>query len=380
MFLYESLHLKWRPKSFKDFIGHDIIINIIINILKKKKISNSFLFYGPKGVGKTSLARLFSRCLNCNLGITYNPCFSCFNCKSIISGKSTDVIEIDAASRTRIEDTKDFLDKVIYLPICMRYKIYIIDEVHMLSRYSFNALLKTLEEPPIYVKFILATTDIEKIPDTILSRCMCFYLKPLSYNNILDRLKYILIKENIKFEIDALKKISIYSNGSMRDCLILVDQLLMFNSSNIITLNNVNNFLYEINDDIIFLFLKYIFLDLKDKIINILKNFYDNDIDYYKLVIKIIENLHNIFLIKNFNKLENKILFDISNFCYKNLLSLSKIVSKKDLNFFYFLFIYIEKNLRNSFNKRLFFEFNIFRIFMYKNKLIDFNNINLNFY
>ncbi len=362
---YKVLPLKWRPKSFEDFVGNENIIKVILNSLIKKKIYNTYLFYGQRGVGKTSLCRLLSKSLNCinNNNNDNYFCSKCINCISIDKGKSLDVYEIDGASKSKIEDIKDILDNIYYLPVSMRYKIYIIDEVHMLSRYSFNSLLKILEEPPKYVKFILATTEFKKIPNTILSRCMSFYLKPLSVNNILSRLVLVSDNESFSYDIDALKQISINSNGSLRDALILLDQLSLVNNN--IKLKYVNYFLNIINDKYIFGFLSSLFLKNYNKIFYYLYYFINKNIDYENVLSSIIDKLYKLLLIKIIKNIDYK-MFDINNFNKLNILNLSNLVSKKCIKYYYELFFFGFINLVNSYNKKMFFEYLIIKSIFYK--------------
>ncbi len=367
MTIYKSLHLKWRPKSFKSFVGHIDIISIILSSLDKHKIHSSYLFYGPRGVGKTTLARLFSKGLNCITGISSNPCCCCINCLSIDNGKALDVIEIDAASRTKVEDTRDLLDNIYYLPLSMRYKIYIIDEVHMLSKHSFNALLKTLEEPPLFIKFILATTELHKIPDTILSRCMSFYLRPFKSFDIFKYLQFVVNKEKFFFDINALKIISSVSNGSIRDALILLDQLWMLNKNNYVSLKDVNIFLGRLDSKIVVIFLHYIILKKKIKVFRLLKFFSFKDIDYNDFLISLLYFIHNIYILNMFpNVFKNKVL----NISYENfiiLLDLSKLISSKDIEFYYSNFNKCRCSMLNTFSKKIDFEFSVFCALSYKN-------------
>lgn len=221
---YQVLARKWRPQTFADVVGQEHILTALANGLSLGRIHHAYLFSGTRGVGKTSIARLLAKGLNCETGITATPCGVCDNCREIEQGRFVDLIEIDAASRTKVEDTRDLLDNVQYAPARGRFKVYLIDEVHMLSRHSFNALLKTLEEPPAHVKFLLATTDPQKLPVTILSRCLQFHLKALDVEQIRDQLEHILTQEKIDHESRALQLLARAAEGSLRDALSLTDQ------------------------------------------------------------------------------------------------------------------------------------------------------------
>ena len=213
--------------------GQEHVLKTLINALDKQRLHHAYLFTGTRGVGKTTIARILAKCLNCETGITSNPCGECSACKEIDEGRFIDLIEVDAASRTKVEDTRELLENVQYAPTRGRYKIYLIDEVHMLSGHSFNALLKTLEEPPPHVLFLLATTDPQKLPVTVLSRCLQFNLKNLSAERIKKYLEHVLTEEQISYEEDALSKLSHAAEGSMRDALSLLDQAIAFTHSNI---------------------------------------------------------------------------------------------------------------------------------------------------
>ncbi|MDX6018907.1 DNA polymerase III subunit gamma/tau [Scandinavium sp. V105_16] len=221
---YQVLARKWRPQTFADVVGQEHVLTALANGLTSGRIHHAYLFSGTRGVGKTSIARLLAKGLNCESGITATPCGVCDNCREIEQGRFVDLIEIDAASRTKVEDTRDLLDNVQYAPARGRFKVYLIDEVHMLSRHSFNALLKTLEEPPSHVKFLLATTDPQKLPVTILSRCLQFHLKALDVDQIRQQLEHILGEEHISSEQRALQLIARAADGSLRDALSLTDQ------------------------------------------------------------------------------------------------------------------------------------------------------------
>ena len=221
---YQVLARKWRPSRFDEVVGQQHVLQALVNALEQQRLHHAYLFSGTRGVGKTSIARLLAKCLNCDLGVSATPCGECESCQQIEQGRFIDLIEIDAASRTKVEDTREILDNVQYKPTRARYKIYLIDEVHMLSRSSFNALLKTLEEPPEHVKFLFATTETQKLPVTILSRCLQFNLKALSPRQICGQLNTILSAENVHFDDGALSLLSHSAKGSMRDALSLTDQ------------------------------------------------------------------------------------------------------------------------------------------------------------
>jgi DNA polymerase-3 subunit gamma/tau len=225
---YTALARKWRPRRFDELTGQEHVLQALSNALETNRVHHAFLFTGTRGVGKTTIARILAKCLNCETGMGATPCGTCATCREIDEGRFVDLIEVDAASRTKVDDTRDLLDNVQYAPTRGRYKVYLIDEVHMLSTHSFNALLKTLEEPPPHVKFLLATTDPQKLPVTVLSRCLQFNLKRLSVSMIADRMKVILKAENIDFEPAAVRLIAEAADGSMRDGLSLLDQLLAF--------------------------------------------------------------------------------------------------------------------------------------------------------
>ena len=225
---YTALARKWRPKSFEELSGQEHVLKSLANALSAGRVHHAFLFTGTRGVGKTTISRIFAKCLNCEKGVTATPCGVCTACTDIDAGRFVDLIEVDAASRTKVEDTRDLLDNVQYMPTRGRYKIYLIDEVHMLSAHSFNALLKTLEEPPPHVKFLLATTDPQRLPVTVLSRCLQFNLKRLPVSVIAARLTHILKEEAIAAEPAAVRLVATAADGSLRDALSLLDQLLAF--------------------------------------------------------------------------------------------------------------------------------------------------------
>jgi DNA polymerase-3 subunit gamma/tau len=225
---YLVLARKWRPRTFEELVGQDHVRRALTNALDSGRIHHAFLFTGTRGVGKTTIARIFAKSLNCEQGVSSKPCGVCGACKDIDAGRFVDLLEVDAASRTKVDDTRELLDNVQYAPARGRCKVYLIDEVHMLSTHSFNALLKTLEEPPPHVKFLLATTDPQKLPVTVLSRCLQFHLRRLPLAQIQERLTMIAQAEKVEFEPAALRAIARGAEGSMRDALSLLDQVLAF--------------------------------------------------------------------------------------------------------------------------------------------------------
>ncbi|MCC1495698.1 DNA polymerase III subunit gamma/tau [Alcanivorax sp. 1008] len=228
---YQVLARKYRPRTFHELVGQEHVSRALVNALDHDRLHHAYLFTGTRGVGKTTIARILSRCLNCEQGVSSQPCGVCDTCVEINEGRFVDLIEVDAASRTKVEDTRELLDNVQYAPTRGRYKVYLIDEVHMLSAHSFNALLKTLEEPPPHVKFLLATTDPQKLPVTILSRCLQFNLKALAADRIAAHLQDLLQREMIGFEAPALALIGQAARGSMRDALSLTDQAIAFSGN-----------------------------------------------------------------------------------------------------------------------------------------------------
>ncbi len=225
---YQVLARKWRPRFFAEMVGQEHVLRALINALNDQRLHHAYLFTGTRGVGKTTIARILAKCLNCEQGVSATPCGECSSCREIAEGRFVDLIEVDAASRTKVEDTRELLDNVQYAPTRGRYKVYLIDEVHMLSTHSFNALLKTLEEPPEHVKFLLATTDPQKLPITVLSRCLQFSLKNMTPERVVGYLEKVLKAENVQYEEPALWQLGRAAQGSMRDALSLTDQAIAY--------------------------------------------------------------------------------------------------------------------------------------------------------
>ncbi|HCB2272185.1 DNA polymerase III subunit gamma/tau [Citrobacter sp. CK189] len=290
---YQVLARKWRPQTFADVVGQEHVLTALANGLSLGRIHHAYLFSGTRGVGKTSIARLLAKGLNCETGITATPCGVCDNCREIEQGRFVDLIEIDAASRTKVEDTRDLLDNVQYAPARGRFKVYLIDEVHMLSRHSFNALLKTLEEPPAHVKFLLATTDPQKLPVTILSRCLQFHLKALDVEQIRHQLEHILNEEHIAHEPRALQLLSRAADGSLRDALSLTDQAIASGDGQVSTLA-VSAMLGTLDDDQALSLVEAVVAANGERVMSLVNDAAARGIEWEALLVEMLGLLHRI--------------------------------------------------------------------------------------
>ena len=358
---YQVLARKWRPKTFADVVGQEHIITALANGLKDNRLHHAYLFSGTRGVGKTSIARLFAKGLNCVHGVTATPCGECENCKAIEQGNFIDLIEIDAASRTKVEDTRELLDNVQYKPVVGRFKVYLIDEVHMLSRHSFNALLKTLEEPPEYVKFLLATTDPQKLPVTILSRCLQFHLKALDETQISQHLAHILTQENIPFEEPALIKLAKAAQGSIRDSLSLTDQAIAMGNRQV-TNSVVSNMLGLLDDNYSIDILYALHQGNGELLMRTLQRVADAAGDWDKLLGECAEKLHQIALMQ---LLPQKSSDDNEHFSF-----LAKHISPEDVQFFYQVIVSGRKDLSNAPNRRIGTEMTLLRALVFHPKFL----------
>ncbi|HBQ4047070.1 TPA: DNA polymerase III subunit gamma/tau, partial [Salmonella enterica subsp. enterica serovar Senftenberg] len=294
---YQVLARKWRPQTFADVVGQEHVLTALANGLSLGRIHHAYLFSGTRGVGKTSIARLLAKGLNCETGITATPCGVCDNCREIEQGRFVDLIEIDAASRTKVEDTRDLLDNVQYAPARGRFKVYLIDEVHMLSRHSFNALLKTLEEPPAHVKFLLATTDPQKLPVTILSRCLQFHLKALDVEQIRHQLEHILNEEHIAHESRALQLLSRAADGSLRDALSLTDQAIASGDGQVST-QAVSAMLGTLDDDQALSLVEAVVDANGERVMSLINEAAARGIEWEALLVEMLSLLHRIAMVQ----------------------------------------------------------------------------------
>lgn len=290
---YQVLARKWRPKTFSDMAGQEHVLQTLIHALNNNRLHHAYLFTGTRGVGKTTIARIFAKCLNCEQGVSSTPCGRCVSCLEIAEGRFIDLIEVDAASKTKVEDTRELLDNVQYAPSRGRYKVYLIDEVHMLSQHSFNALLKTLEEPPPHIVFLLATTDPHKLPITILSRCLQFSLKNLSPQKIVDYLRSVLIAEQYSFEEAALWIIAKAAQGSMRDALTLLDQSISFCAGQV-SESEVSALLGTPDQALLVKVLEAIYREDAEALLDCVSTIAERSFDYFLFLESLLSTLHRI--------------------------------------------------------------------------------------
>lgn len=290
---YQVLARKWRPQSFETMVGQSHVLKALSNALEQGRLHHAYLLTGTRGVGKTTIARILARCLNCDEGVSATPCGVCPTCKEITEGRSVDLIEVDAASRTKVEDTRELLDNVQYAPSQCRYKIYLIDEVHMLSNHSFNALLKTLEEPPPHAVFLFATTHPQKLPPTVLSRCLQFHLKNLTPQLIVDHLKTVFEAESVSYDEDGLWIIARAASGSMRDALSLADQAIAFGGGSVMG-DAVNEMLGTVDHDVLTQLLAAIVAGNADKALAVISAYAERAPDFVGLVDELLKLIHRI--------------------------------------------------------------------------------------
>ena len=296
---YVPLYRKYRPQTFHDLIGQENIVNALSNAIKLKKIAHAYLLCGPRGTGKTSSARILAKSLNCKEGPTLSPCGKCPSCQDIMNSVPVDVIEIDAASNRSVEDTQAILEKIQYVPVNGRYKIYVIDEVHMLTNHAFNALLKTLEEPPENVIFILATTEPHKVLETIISRCQRFDFRRITTDDIVKRLEYIAKEESINISTEALYSIAKNSAGGMRDALALLDQISVLGQNKQIEIEDINELLGKISYEMLFEITDCVLNSSSEKSIEIIDKIYNKGNEPIQIVTNLIQYFRDLLILKN---------------------------------------------------------------------------------
>ncbi|WP_319535165.1 DNA polymerase III subunit gamma/tau [uncultured Vibrio sp.] len=357
---YLALARKWRPNKFDQVVGQKHVLTALENALAQNRLHHAYLFSGTRGVGKTSIGRLFAKGLNCETGITATPCGQCDTCREIDEGRFVDLLEIDAASRTKVEDTRELLDNVQYKPARGRFKVYLIDEVHMLSRHSFNALLKTLEEPPEYVKFLLATTDPQKLPVTILSRCLQFHLKPISVDEIHQQLDYILEQEQITAEPKALGMISHAADGSMRDALSLTDQAIALGNGAVQS-GIVSHMLGTIDTDQAIHLLESISSKQPQKAIEKIQQLASNGVEWDGLLQQLAAQLHRIAMYQALPSTLDQAQPDA-----EKIELLSKALSPQDVQLYYQVAIKGREDLSLSPNGRVGMEMIVLRMMAFR--------------
>ncbi|WP_459541531.1 DNA polymerase III subunit gamma/tau [Parvimonas micra] len=345
MILKQAIYREFRPKDFTRVVGQAHIVEILKNQIRTGNLGHAYLFSGIRGTGKTSCAKIFARAVNCLNPIDGNPCNECENCKMILEDKALEVVEMDAASNRRIDDIRELKEKVIYPPQIVKYKVYIIDEAHMITNEGFNALLKILEEPPKHLIFILATTEIDKLPDTIISRCQRFEFKRINNSDIVENINYVLNNLNVEIEEDGINLISELSSGAMRDALSLLDQVVATGKEKI-TIDDINECLGLVNLNMLFELSQSILNSSKNETIETFRNLVKNGKTPHNIIIDLIKHFRNIILVKSIKKelttlndveykryLEhsNKFEMDELIFILENLLDVEDKMKKSDM-------------------------------------------------
>lgn len=338
---YQVLARKYRPKNFHELIGQDHVARALANAIDNNRLHHAYLFTGTRGVGKTTIARILSKCLNCETGVTSTPCGQCHVCRAIDEGQFIDLIEIDAASRTKVEDTRDLLENVPYAPTQGRFKVYLIDEVHMLSTHSFNALLKTLEEPPSHVKFLFATTDPQKLPITIVSRCLQFVLRPLPQELLVQHLQHILNLEHINYSESALWQLAAAGKGSVRDSLSLTDQAIAFGGG-VIEDGTVSAMLGLINSTDVLDLLRDVYEDERAAVANHISTMRSKMVDAGAILDKLADVLHKLSIVQ----ILPDVPLDMNDEDKKALMALSHKINAQTLQLYYDIIIKSRETLK----------------------------------
>lgn len=356
---YQVLARKWRPHNFTEVVGQAHVITSLTNALKHQRLHQAYLFTGTRGVGKTTLARILAKAMNCENLQDFNPCGQCDICRAVDEGRFLDLIEVDAASRTKVEDTRDLLDNAQYAPNQGRYKVYLIDEVHMLSGHSFNALLKTLEEPPPHVKFLLATTDPHKIPVTVLSRCLQLNLKRLLPSEIFTQMGFILGQEGITFESEALKLISRAADGSMRDGLSLLDQAIVYGNG-AVSNEDVHSMLGSIAQQPVESILHALSQADASAILNQINDLSQLSPDFSDLLQQLLQFLHRIALVQH---VPTTLTHDLD---IETVAQLAKVMLPEDVQLYYQIGLLGQKDLELAPDPRSGFEMVMLRMLTFR--------------
>ncbi len=357
---HQVLARKWRPQTFADIVGQEHVVTALVNALNANRLHHAYLFSGTRGVGKTTVARILAKALTCEEGITAEPCGKCGACLAIAEGRFVDLIEVDAASRTRVEDTRELLENVQYAPTRGRFKIYLIDEVHMLSGHSFNALLKTLEEPPEHVKFLLATTDPQKLPVTVLSRCLQFTLRHISTEQIAGQLQKILTAENISSESSALIQLAESADGSMRDALSLLDQAIAYSGGNV-SEQTVSQMLGTVPSEQVDALIDAICEFDAAKAMHLVHALTSLNVDFTKLLDQLIVIFHAAAISQAVPDYKNQIVLFAAT-----INKVSEKIAAEDIQLFYQVVLNSRKDLYLAHSPRAGFEMAILRMIMFR--------------
>jgi len=356
---HQVLARKWRPHNFTEIVGQEHVSQSLINALQHDRLHHAYLFTGTRGVGKTTIARILAKAINCENLQDFNPCGQCAVCQALDDGRFLDLIEVDAASRTKVEDTRDLLDNAQYAPNIGKYKVYLIDEVHMLSGHSFNALLKTLEEPPEHVKFLLATTDPQKIPVTVLSRCLQFNLKRLTLSQISEQMAYILGQEKIEFEVDALRLLARAADGSMRDGLSLLDQAIVF-GNDVVSAETVSQMLGTVAQQPVEDLLRSLADNDAESALFKVKEMAELSPDFANILQQVLHVLHRLAL---FQQIPNLAEEDDDAYLFHEL---GALFSAEELQLYYQIALVGQKDLSLSPDPRSGFEMILLRMLAFK--------------
>ena len=357
---YQVLARKYRPKNFAELVGQEHVARALGNALASNRLHHAYLFTGTRGVGKTTIARILAKCLNCETGITATPCGVCSSCTEINEGRFIDLLEIDAASNTGVDDVREVIDNAQYVPTRGRYKVYLIDEVHMLSKSAFNALLKTLEEPPAHVKFLLATTDPQKVPVTVLSRCLQFSLKPMSAERVMQHLAHVLNAEHIEHDDGALWELGRAANGSMRDALSLTDQAIAYGNG-VLREGEVRDMLGALDRDVVFRVLEAVGAGDAAALMEVIEAMAAQSVDFSAALGALISALHRVALAQ---LLPDGV--DNSEGDRERVLDLAASLTPEDVQLYYQIALHGRRDLPLAPGLRQGFEMCLFRMLAFK--------------